>query len=80
MDQADDGSELLRHHAHTLWQATRDRPTGWSLPLAAARTPPVLVTVYDDAWVLSNASGNCTAGQACTFQATATLIRMWAMR
>jgi YD repeat-containing protein len=30
-----------------------------------------LVTVYDDAWVLSNASGNCTAGQACTFQATA---------
>jgi hypothetical protein len=26
---------------------------------------------FNDAWVLSNASGNCTAGQACTFKATA---------
>ena len=28
-------------------------------------------TTLDDAWVLANASGNCTAGQVCTFKVTA---------
>lgn len=27
---------------------------------------------FNDTWVLANASGNCTAGQLCTFKTNAT--------
>ncbi|HEY5871338.1 MAG TPA: Ig domain-containing protein, partial [Candidatus Tectomicrobia bacterium] len=40
--------------------------------VALGRNDRETPTVFNDAWVLSNASGHCTAGQPCNYQVTAT--------
>ena len=41
------------------------------LVVALGRGDVPTLRSFGDVWVLSNASGNCTAGQPCTFQVTA---------